>query len=145
MIVDVSTPAQVELLDRTALMFRGAAHARAYVDSGLALAFVAAQGAGAATNIVGWCWGYLLPRPDGSSMAYLHELQVSKGERGRGHGRQLLQTFINAAQGARASRLFLSTGEANHAARSLYESLGGELPAQGATVNYWFPLSPPPA
>ncbi len=38
--------------------------------------------------------------------------------------------------------MFLTTGEENLAARSLYESLGGGLAAQGPTVNYWFLLDP---
>jgi hypothetical protein len=36
--------------------------------------------------------------------------------------------------------MFLTTGEDNTAARSLYEAMGGGLAEQGPTVNYWFLL-----
>jgi hypothetical protein len=54
----------------------------------------------------------------------------------------LLRAFMEAGAKAGATKMFLTTGEANVAARSLYESLGGGLAAQGPTVNYWFLLDP---
>jgi hypothetical protein len=45
-----------------------------------------------------------------------------------------------AGRAAGASRMFLSTGEVNTPARTLYESLGGGLAGQGPTVTYWFVL-----
>ncbi|MFB6877842.1 GNAT family N-acetyltransferase [Streptomyces sp. NPDC056323] len=60
----------------------------------------------------------------------------------RGVGRDLLRAFMEAGAKAGATKMFLTTGEANMAARSLYESLGGGLAAQGPTVNYWFLLDP---
>ncbi|MFB9179332.1 GNAT family N-acetyltransferase [Dactylosporangium sucinum] len=103
-----------------------------------ALAFVASQ----AEEIFGWCWGYHLVRPDASSMLYLHQLEVAQEHRRRGVGRALLHAFMSAGAQAGATRMFLTTGEANAAARSLYESLGGVLAAQGPTVSYWFLLHP---
>jgi hypothetical protein len=41
-----------------------------------------------------------------------------------------------------AGKMFLTTGEANAAARRLYESMGAGLATQGPTVNYWFALPP---
>ncbi|WP_204342155.1 GNAT family N-acetyltransferase [Micromonospora terminaliae] len=110
----------------------------AFLRSPGALAFVAADGA----EIVGWCWGYRLVRPDTSSMLYLHRLEVAPEHRRRGIGAALLRAFMSAGVQAGASRMFLTAGEANGPARALYESLGGGLAAQGPTVSYWFRLTP---
>lgn len=45
-----------------------------------------------------------------------------------------------AGKSAGATKMFLSAAEANGPARRLYESIGGDLAAQGPTVNYWFLL-----
>ncbi|HEY8458232.1 MAG TPA: hypothetical protein VIL34_21750 [Actinopolymorphaceae bacterium] len=37
-----------------------------------------------------------------------------------------------------ATKMFLTTGAANVAARTRDESMGGGLASQGPTVNYWF-------
>jgi ribosomal protein S18 acetylase RimI-like enzyme len=100
------------------------------------LAFVASAG----DEIQGWCWGYLLPRPDGAAMLYLHHLEVGERWRRRGLGRALLSAFLDAGVQAGATRMFLTTGEHNTAARRLYESMGAGPAAQGPTVNYWFRL-----
>ncbi|MEU8185425.1 GNAT family N-acetyltransferase [Micromonospora sp. NPDC049044] len=110
-----------------------------FLEAPSALAFVAAE----AGEIFGWCWGHQLVRPDASSMLYLHRLEVAQEHRRRGIGRALLRAFMLAGAQAGATRMFLTTGEANAPARALYESLGGGLAAQGPTVSYWFLLNPP--
>lgn len=84
--------------------------------------------------------GFHLVRPDGSSMLYLHHLEVAEPCRRQGIGRRLLGAFMTAGAQFGASKIFLTTGENNTAARRLYESMGGGLAAQGPTVNYWFLL-----
>jgi ribosomal protein S18 acetylase RimI-like enzyme len=129
------------LLERAVRHFRGVEDAdvvRAFADTPSALAFVAAD----ETEILGWCWGHHLARPDSSSMLYVHQLEVAEAHRRRGVGRDLLRAFMEAGDKAGAAKMFLTTGEANVAARSLYESLGGGLAAQGPTVNYWFLFDP---
>jgi ribosomal protein S18 acetylase RimI-like enzyme len=88
----------------------------------------------------GSCWGYVLPRPDGTTMLYLHHLEVAEQFRRRGVGRALLRAFIDAGAERGATKMFLTTGEHNAAARALYESMGAGLATQGPTVNYWFHL-----
>lgn len=132
-----ATLAEPDLLDRAVVAFRG---------HGDAAQFLAAQGTIAllAVNeptIQGWCWGYHLVRPDASSMAYLHDLEVLADWRGRGIGRQLMEAFMATVSSRGASKMFLNTGVDNLAARRLYESLGGRLAEQGPTVSYWFHLS----
>lgn len=108
----------------------------AYLDSPGTLVFVALSG----DEAVGWCWGARLARPDGSSMLYLHQVEVLESQRGQRIGRALLSSFMDAGRSAGASKMFLTTGAGNGAARKLYETLGGGLATQGPTVNYWFLL-----
>lgn len=89
-------------------------------------------------DVVGWCWGQHMIRPDRTSMMYLHELEVAEAFRRRGLGRALVEAFIDAGRALGATKMFLTTGEANTAARELYEQLGAGLAEQGPTVNYWF-------
>jgi ribosomal protein S18 acetylase RimI-like enzyme len=131
----------LSLLERAVTHFRGVQKAdvvRAFGDTPSALAFVASD----ETEIFGWCWGHHLARPDSSSMLYVHQLEVAESHRRRDVGRDLLRAFMGAGAKAGATKMFLTTGEANVAARSLYESLGGGLATQGPTVNYWFLLGP---
>ena len=128
------------LLERAVHHFHGGDRAdtvRAFAATPGALAFVAAE----ETEILGWCWGHQLARPDSAPMLYVHNLEVAERHRRRGVGRALLLAFMAAGRKAGATKMFLSTGEENLPARSLYESLGGGLAAQGPTVNYWFPLT----
>ena len=135
MIVDVSAPEQVDRLRQAALRFGRGDQVEAFVEAPAALAFVAL---GTSNNVIGW--GHRLVRPDASSMLYLHELEVAEEHRRQGHGRALLEAFMAAGKSAGATKMFLGAAEANGPARRLYESLGGDLAAQGATVNYWFQL-----
>ncbi|GAA1508007.1 GNAT family N-acetyltransferase [Kribbella lupini] len=125
-----------ELLDQAARLFMGRPAEEAYLRSPTSLAFVAVVG----SEVVGWCWGYHLPRPDGTSMLYVHQLKVAEAHRGQGIGRELVTTFMTAGTAAGAGTMFLTTGADNTAARALYDSLGGGLAEQGPTVNYWFLL-----
>jgi ribosomal protein S18 acetylase RimI-like enzyme len=107
-----------------------------YLESPGVLAFVAYAG----TEVSGWCWGFHLIRPDGLSMLYLHQIEVAEEYRRQGIGRDLLRAFMTAGAKDGASKMFLTTGADNVAARSLYKAMGGGLASQGPTVNYWFLL-----
>ena len=67
-------------------------------------------------------------------------IELDEPYRRQGVGRRLLEAFMEAGRSAGASKMFLTTGEANMPARRLYEALGGGVEAQGPTVNYWFLL-----
>ena len=56
--------------------------------------------------------------------AYLEELYVIPGHRGKGHGRALLNAAIDTAREAGADHFELTTGETDTEARKLYESRG---------------------
>jgi ribosomal protein S18 acetylase RimI-like enzyme len=141
-ITETSHASAAGLLKRAALRFRGVDdEVESYLASPAALSFVATS----ESEVTGWCWGYVLPRPDGAAMAYLHELEVVEKHQRQGIGRDLLSAFMAGASRRGASKMFLSTGKENTGARALYARMGGELAAQGPTVNYWFQLPAPPA
>lgn len=56
--------------------------------------------------------------------AYLEELYVIPDLRGGGIGRALLESAMEAARAAGATRMDLNTGETDTAARALYEGAG---------------------
>lgn len=132
-----ATSAEPELLERAVSAFRGHGDAARFLAAEGTIAFLAVE----EPTIQGWCWGYHLVRPDASSMAYLHDLEVAAEWRGRGIGRQLMEAFVAMASARGASKMFLNTAAANLAARRLYESLGGRPAAQGPTISYWFHLA----
>ncbi|NED94170.1 GNAT family N-acetyltransferase [Phytoactinopolyspora alkaliphila] len=117
--------------------FMDAGAGEVYSEAPGTLTFVASAG----TTIYGWAWGYHLVRPDDSSMLYLHQIEVDESHRRKGIGRELLRAFMATGAAAGATKMFLTTGADNFAARSLYEAMGGGLASQGPTVNYWFRLS----
>ncbi len=136
-VVNALTPDGRSLLRQAVKTFRGAdLSGNDFSDFPGAVAFVAVDG----DAVVGWCWGYLRPRPDATAMAYLHELEVIEEHRRRGVGRELVTSFANVVRTRGAFKMFLTTGASNVGARALYDSAGGSLPAQGPTVNYWFQL-----
>ncbi|MCM4084983.1 GNAT family N-acetyltransferase [Paractinoplanes hotanensis] len=133
------SPAVAGLFETVVRRFAGDTNgAVAFAQSPGTIAFVAVED----HDVQGWCWGYLLARPDATTMLYLHNLEVAEHCRRQGIGRELLRSFMAAGAELGASKMFLITGAENRAARSLYESMGAGLAAQGPTVNYWFPLAP---
>lgn len=111
--------------------FMGGGRGDAYLEARGSLAFVAYD----AAQLAGWCWGYQLIRPGDSSMLYLHQLEVDQAYRRQGIGRDLLRALMTAGVEEGATKMFLTTGAENTAARSLYDAMGGGLAAQGPTVN----------
>lgn len=67
---------------------------------------------------------YLRTMWDSGLSAYLEELYVVPALRGRGIGRALLESAMEAARAAGATHMDLNTGETDTAARALYESVG---------------------
>jgi len=126
-----------ELFQLAVQRFRGVAGDERFLAAEGAVSYLAVIDG----EVAGWCWGQHMIRPDQTSMIYLHELEVAEAFRRRGLARALVDAFIEAGRALGASKMFLTTGEANTAARALYEQLGAGLAAQGPTVNYWFLIS----
>jgi GNAT superfamily N-acetyltransferase len=71
---------------------------------------------------------------------YLAELYVVPRMRGQGLGRALMESAIERARERGARHIDLGTGEQDHAARALYESLGfsNREGKPGGPVNYFY-------
>ena len=73
---------------------------------------------------------------------YLAELYVTPPRRGQGIGRALMEEAMAVARAHGADRMELGTGEADVAARVLYESLGFDNHEHGpggvTTVSYFY-------
>lgn len=135
MIVNASSPETVDLLGRAAQVFRGAEKGvRAFALAENALAFIAwratssSVGAGATSSVVP------MARPWLTSTSW-------RSRKATGDAASARTSCVPSHVTARgASKMFLTTGEANRPARALYDALGGGLAEQGPTVNYWFLL-----
>lgn len=134
--VIVAGSAEPDMFRLAAQRFRGVPGDERFLAADGAVSYLAVIDG----EVVGWCWGQHMLRPDRTSMMYLHELEVAEAFRRRGIARALVEAFIEVGRALGASKMFLTTGEANAAARALYEQLGAGLAAQGPTVSYWFQL-----
>jgi GNAT superfamily N-acetyltransferase len=95
-------------------------------------AFVALDG----EDVIGWCYGYELLRPEGRWMMFLKQIEVLEQRRREGVGRELLEAFVALARSKGHRRMWLYTDAGDRAARGLYEGAGG---APGdAKVGYWW-------
>lgn len=74
--------------------------------------------------------------------SYLAELYVVPARRGQGIGRALMEATMAMARAAGADTMELGTGEADVAARALYESLGFDNHEHGpggvATLSFFY-------
>lgn len=118
MIVDVSSGVvRVDLLREAVLRFGGDERVTPFVEAPGALAFVVVEDAG---DVIGWCRGYLLVRPDAPRCCTSTSSRSPKRIAGTVtvapcsilHGRR---------QGAGATKMFLSAARVNEPARRLYE------------------------
>jgi ribosomal protein S18 acetylase RimI-like enzyme len=119
-VTKIHTP-DAELLVRAVRTFMNRDADVSYLESPATLVFTALTD----NELTGWCWGYQLPRPEGSSMLYLHQLEVREPHRSEGIGRALLTAFMSTGKASGATKMFLTTGAENTAARALYDSVGG--------------------
>ncbi|HSM64937.1 MAG TPA: GNAT family N-acetyltransferase [Ilumatobacteraceae bacterium] len=128
-----------ELFGRAVRRFRGVESSGRFLDAAGTVSFLAIDDDG---DVVGWCWGQHIERPDDTSMLYLHELDVAEEHRREGFGTALVGVFLDEGRRLGASKAFLTTGSENAPARALYERLGFGLAEQGPTENYWIQLRP---
>jgi ribosomal protein S18 acetylase RimI-like enzyme len=83
--------------------------------------FVAVQGA----RIIGFAYGYLLPKPDGNRTFYLHAVDVMAEAQGNGYGTELVKYIIGFARELGCAKMFLIVEGDNSAAIHCYEKAGG--------------------
>ena len=124
--------ASVEQLASASIKYKKSEAAEAFKTAGYGLAFVAEED----ERIVGWCWGYHLPRPDGTTMVYVHEIEVDEGVRQQGYGRRLIDVMLATARERGAAKVFLVTEKSNVAARALYGSAGAHTSEEGESLVF---------
>ena len=124
--------ASAERLARASTKYNKGEAAEAFSTAGYGLAFVVEE----ANDIVGWCWGYHLLRPDGTTMVYVHEIEVDEEARQQGYGRRLIDAMVATAREMGAAKVFLVTEKSNVAAMALYESAGAKPSEEGESVVF---------
>jgi len=75
---------------------------------------------------VGFLQAVMLDRLDGERMLLVYDIEVAPRDRRHGVATQLMETALDIACHACVARFWLVTETENMAARSLYESLGGD-------------------
>jgi GNAT superfamily N-acetyltransferase len=75
-------------------------------------------------HVVGVLSGYELVRPDGSRMMLIHQIQVDKPARRRGHGRALLDAALAVARARGHREVVVPAGPGDPGARALFAGAG---------------------
>lgn len=77
-------------------------------------------------RVVGFLIAYQLQRFDmNSDMIYIHEIQVDKDYRLKGHGKGMIESFVDMSRDNQIYKIFLITNKTNKPAVCLYEKTGG--------------------
>ncbi len=89
-------------------------------------------------RIIGFAYGYILPRLDGKGdMVYVNEVSVLPEYQRQGIGRELMQGLKRLCAEHKYHRFFLCAERSNTAACGLYHSQGGYAP-HGDDVVFHF-------
>lgn len=83
-----------------------------------------------AGQVVGMASAVHYVHPDKSPELWLNEVSVASSHRGRGIGKRLLRALFEHGLTLGCREAWVLTEEGNHAARSLYVSVGGEEAAE---------------
>jgi aminoglycoside 3-N-acetyltransferase I len=85
---------------------------------------------------IGFALAYLLPRLDrAEGMLFVYELDVAEEHRRQGHGRAMLDMLKAFSAEWGLMKMFISTGEDNEVAQTLFATAGGERALRG---NLWY-------
>jgi GNAT superfamily N-acetyltransferase len=121
-----------ELLHRALRVFQDveAAAPDLFLNDPHTHAFVAIDG----DDVIGWCFGYELFRPEGRWMMVLSGIDVRQERRREGVGRELLDRFVALARSKGHAKMWLLMDAGNHVARRLYEGAG----ESDEKLGYWW-------
>ena len=76
-------------------------------------------------KIVGFAYGYVLLRPDGSQDFYLHAIDIISEFQGKGYGTKLMNFIKKHVKEIKCRKMFLITNKSNISACRCYEKAGG--------------------
>lgn len=113
--------------------FGGDIDARAFLSRAEALVLVAErEGA-----IAGWVYGHELIHPDGERTMLLYSLDVAEPYRRQGHGRALVEGFVESAKARGCTEVWVLTDGGNPPALRTYEAAGGHRDPTLQTMFSW--------
>lgn len=126
-------PGDEKLLERAMLQFELASPPAPdlFLGDPRSHSFVATD----ADEVVGWCFGYELFRPEGRWMMLLARLDVTERRRREGVGRRLLEHFAEFARSKGHQKMWLFADAGHEAARRLFDGVG-EPP--GEKLGVWW-------
>ena len=112
----------------------GALDPRPLLTSAAAHLFVAEQNG----SVVGWAYGHELVHPDGERTMLLYALDVLETARSQGHGRGLVEAFVEHARSLGDTEAWVLTDDGNAAAKATYIAAGGKRDATDQVMFTWF-------
>ena len=86
---------------------------------------------------VGQVYGHTLVHPDGETTMLMYAVDVVASARRRGHGRRLVDAFIEHARTAGHTEVWVLTDEANRAAMALYAAAGARREPTDQVLFTW--------
>jgi ribosomal protein S18 acetylase RimI-like enzyme len=86
---------------------------------------------------VGRAYGQTLVHPDGETTALLYAVDVVADARRRGHGRRLVEAFVEQARAAGHTEVWVLTDDNNPAGIALYAAAGGRRDATDQALFTW--------
>ena len=88
-------------------------------------------------DILGYIYGYILPRLHGRPMLYIHNVAVKKKYHHLGIGTLLMDTIKEFAKENKMLKIFLITNKSNKEAVGLFEKEKGKVPHKDDMLFIW--------
>jgi GNAT superfamily N-acetyltransferase len=86
---------------------------------------------------VGRAYGHGLAHPDGETTMLLYAIDVVPGARRRGHGRRLVNAFVEHARAAGHTEVWVLSDENNPAGMALYAAAGARRDETNQVLFTW--------
>ena len=86
---------------------------------------------------VGRAYGHTLVHPEGETTALLYAVDVVPDARRRGHGRRLVDAFVEHARATGHTEVWVLTDDNNPAALALYAAAGARRDATDQVLFTW--------
>lgn len=87
--------------------------------------------------LVGWAYGHELIHPDGERTMLLYALDVAEPNQRQGHGRALVEAFVESAEARSCTEVWVPTDDENPPALRTYEAAGGQRDPTPQAMFTW--------
>jgi [ribosomal protein S18]-alanine N-acetyltransferase len=88
-------------------------------------------------DVVGWVYGHELVHPHGELTMLLYALDVAEHAQRRGHGRALVEAFVDDAEQRGCTEVWVLTDDDNEGALATYRSAGGMREDELSVMFVW--------